>query len=134
VRECREGPEKPWRKDRADSREREGKGYRREDVKDRQLYIGNLPFSLTWQQLKDIFNKYAHVEKATIVTNKAVPKLQTRRDSARASASSSSNPTRTPKSPTVLFVTHALVDQMREAIIEKREIKLEWDTGGHSES
>jgi len=36
----------------------------------KRLYIGNLPFSTTLEQLKEIFSKYGEIEDATIVTNK----------------------------------------------------------------
>jgi len=39
---------------------------------DCKLFVGNLPYSMTWQQLKDIFGKYAKVERADIVTRKNV--------------------------------------------------------------
>ena len=36
----------------------------------KRLYIGNLPFSTTLEQLKEIFSKYGEIEEATIVANK----------------------------------------------------------------
>ena len=42
------------------------------NIKKRQLFVGNLPFSMSWQDLKDVFNKYAKVERADIVTRKDV--------------------------------------------------------------
>lgn len=36
----------------------------------KRIYVGNLPFSLTLDKLKEIFSKYGEIEEATIVTNK----------------------------------------------------------------
>ena len=36
----------------------------------KRTYVGNLPFSVTLEQLKEIFSKYGEIEEATIVTNK----------------------------------------------------------------
>ena len=36
----------------------------------KRLYVGNLPFSVTLEQLKEIFSKYGAIKEATIVTNK----------------------------------------------------------------
>jgi RNA recognition motif-containing protein len=38
----------------------------------RRLYVGNLPFSVDWKKLKDIFNKYSKVERADVVTRRNV--------------------------------------------------------------
>ena len=36
----------------------------------KRIYVGNLPFSLTLDKLKELFSSYGEVEDATIVTNK----------------------------------------------------------------
>ena len=61
---------------------RESKGMRGGSVKysfrsggelgERQLFVGNLPFAVTWQQLKDVFRDYGAVERAFIPTNREV--------------------------------------------------------------
>lgn len=45
----------------------------------RKLFVGNLPFEMTWQELKDVFKKYARVERAEIVTRRDVRKCNDRR-------------------------------------------------------
>ncbi len=73
-----EKPERIERKrsrdaDRGQDRERERDRPRGDpDVKRRQLYVGNLPFSMDWRQLKDVFGKYGEVERANLVTKKDV--------------------------------------------------------------
>lgn len=36
----------------------------------KKLYVGNLPFSVTQEQLKEVFSKYGEVEEASIIVNK----------------------------------------------------------------
>jgi len=36
----------------------------------KRIYIGNLPFSLTLEKLKELFSQYGEIEDATIITNK----------------------------------------------------------------
>jgi len=36
----------------------------------KRIYVGNLPFSLTLDKLKELFSQYGEIEEATIVTNK----------------------------------------------------------------
>ena len=36
----------------------------------KRIYIGNLPFSLGLEKLKELFSQYGEIEEATIVTNK----------------------------------------------------------------
>ena len=38
----------------------------------RRLYVGNLPFEMSWQELKDVFRNYARVERAEIVARRDV--------------------------------------------------------------
>lgn len=61
------------------------KGYRkrrsrsRSPGRRRKLFVGNLPFEMTWQELKDVFKKYARVERAEIVTRRDVRRYNDRR-------------------------------------------------------
>lgn len=48
----------------------------RSPTRRRQLYVGNLPFEMTWQELKDVFKQYARVERAEIVTRRDVSWLR----------------------------------------------------------
>ena len=36
----------------------------------KRIYVGNLPFNLALEKLKEIFSSYGEIEDATIVTNK----------------------------------------------------------------
>ena len=36
----------------------------------KKLYVGNLPFSITEQQMKDLFSAYGEITEATVVTDK----------------------------------------------------------------
>jgi len=36
----------------------------------KRIYVGNLPFSLTLEKLKELFSQYGELEDATIVANK----------------------------------------------------------------
>ncbi len=68
-------PEKPAKtRERPRERSRSRSRSRSPDpaIKRRQLYVGNLPFSMTWQQLKDVFSQYAKVERADIIMRKDV--------------------------------------------------------------
>jgi RNA recognition motif-containing protein len=69
VRAYDERPEKSEKPERKRSRDVE---YRKDKTSGRQLYVGNLPFSVEWRHLKDIFNKYAKVERADVITKKNV--------------------------------------------------------------
>jgi RNA recognition motif-containing protein len=44
----------------------------REDIKKRQLFIGNFPYRITWQQLKDVFKEYGEVQRVSIPEDKMV--------------------------------------------------------------
>ena len=35
-----------------------------------RIYVGNLPFSVTQEQLKELFSQYGEIEEAVVVTNK----------------------------------------------------------------
>jgi hypothetical protein len=37
-----------------------------------QIYIGNLPFSVTWQQLKDSFKEYGEIVRADVAETRNV--------------------------------------------------------------
>ncbi len=36
----------------------------------KRIYVGNLPFSVTQEQLKELFSQYGEIEEAVVVTNK----------------------------------------------------------------
>jgi len=36
----------------------------------KRIYVGNLPFNLTLEKLKELFSEYGAIKEATIVTNK----------------------------------------------------------------
>eukprot|EP00831_Metopus_contortus_P022148 TRINITY_DN2006_c0_g1_i1.p1 TRINITY_DN2006_c0_g1~~TRINITY_DN2006_c0_g1_i1.p1 ORF type:complete len:251 (-),score=53.61 TRINITY_DN2006_c0_g1_i1:48-800(-) len=109
-----ERPEKPKMMERRRSREFDFEKESRQDIMRRQLYVGNLPFSLNWIQLKDIFRKFARVERAYVVTN-------------RGGLSKGFG--------YVLFDSHKeasiALKEMKGAIIEGREIQIDWDTKGY---
>ena len=62
----------PIKRSRSRSRSRSRERSRKFGTDEPRLYVGNLPYSMTWQQLKDIFKKYASVEKADIALTKDV--------------------------------------------------------------
>ena len=35
-----------------------------------RIYVGNLPFSVTQEQLKELFSQYGEIEEAVVITNK----------------------------------------------------------------
>ena len=37
---------------------------------EKRIYVGNLPFSVTQEQLKELFSQFGEIEEATVVTNK----------------------------------------------------------------
>ena len=37
---------------------------------EKRIYVGNLPFSVTQEKLKEHFSKYGEIEEATVITNK----------------------------------------------------------------
>jgi len=37
---------------------------------EKRIYVGNLPFSVTQEGLKDLFMKYGNIEEAIVITNK----------------------------------------------------------------
>lgn len=41
----------------------------RQQTKGYEVFIGNLPFSATWQQLKDLFREFGQIERADIIEN-----------------------------------------------------------------
>lgn len=46
-----------------------------EDVKSRQLFVGNLPYTMTWQSLKDIFREFGDVQRVSVPEDKYVSPL-----------------------------------------------------------
>ena len=37
---------------------------------EKRIYVGNLPFSVTQEKLKELFSKYGEIEEATVIANK----------------------------------------------------------------
>lgn len=37
---------------------------------EKRIYVGNLPFSVTQEQLKELFSQFGEIEEAVVVTNK----------------------------------------------------------------